>query len=221
MVFRKSEGNMYPWVTHTWNVIKGKCPHDCVYCYMKRFPQGELRFDEKEMKRNLGAGNFIFVGSSCDMFAEDISDLWIKKVLSHCYPFENKYLFQSKNPSRMWDYNILFPYDSIFGTTIESDKDYNISKAPHVFERAVGICEFKSAGFKTIVTIEPVLDFNINTLVKIVRVANPSWVNIGADSKGHNLPEPSWGKVQELIIALKEFTEVKVKSNLGRLKCQK
>ena len=42
---------MYPWVTHTWNVIKGKCPHDCSYCYMKRFPQGELRFDEKELNQ--------------------------------------------------------------------------------------------------------------------------------------------------------------------------
>ena len=37
------------------------------------------------------------------------------------------------------------------------------------------------------------------------------------ESKGHNLPEPSWDKVQELIAALKEFTEVKVKSNLERL----
>ena len=46
----KQGSNMYPWVTHTWNVIKGKCPHDCSYCYMKRFPQPELHFDEKELK---------------------------------------------------------------------------------------------------------------------------------------------------------------------------
>ena len=54
MSFRESKGNMYPWVTHTWNVIKGKCPHDCSYCYMKRFPQNELRLDEKEISKRSG-----------------------------------------------------------------------------------------------------------------------------------------------------------------------
>ena len=27
---------MYEFVTHTWNPIKGKCYHDCSYCYMKK-----------------------------------------------------------------------------------------------------------------------------------------------------------------------------------------
>ncbi|GAH92256.1 unnamed protein product, partial [marine sediment metagenome] len=93
MSFRKSIGNMYSWTTHTWNVIKGKCPHDCSYCYMKRFPQGEMRFDEKELKRDLGTGNFIFVGSSIDMFAEKVPGEWIAAVLGRCYQYpENKYL---------------------------------------------------------------------------------------------------------------------------------
>ena len=30
-------GNMYQFVTHTWNTIKGECPHGCPYCYMKRW----------------------------------------------------------------------------------------------------------------------------------------------------------------------------------------
>ena len=50
MPLNKQSGNMYSWVTHTWNVVKGKCPHGCIYCYMKRFPQRPLRFDEKELK---------------------------------------------------------------------------------------------------------------------------------------------------------------------------
>ena len=72
---------MYPFVSHTWNVIRGKCPHECIYCYMKKFKVGELRFEEKELKTNLGKGNFIFVGSSIDMWAEQIPDEWIEKVL--------------------------------------------------------------------------------------------------------------------------------------------
>lgn len=35
MALTKSRGNMYPFVTHTWNAIKGMCFHDCPYCYMK------------------------------------------------------------------------------------------------------------------------------------------------------------------------------------------
>ena len=72
MALNKQKGNMYAFVTHTWNAVKGKCPHDCEYCYMKEFPQGELKFDEKELKTDLGEGNFIFVGSSCDMFADAV-----------------------------------------------------------------------------------------------------------------------------------------------------
>jgi protein gp37 len=180
---------------------------------MKRFPQGELRFDEKELKRDLGSGNIIFVGSSCDMFANDISDDCINRVLLHCntYP-KNNYLFQSKNPVRMMDFP--FPFGVMLATTIETNRDYKISKAPPVLERASAISQMAS----TVVTIEPILDFDLEELVALIELANPESVNIGADSKGHNLPEPSWDKVQELISALKEFTEVKIKSNLERLK---
>ena len=90
-----SKGNMYEFVTHTWNTIKGECYHDCSYCYMKRWGKlNTVRFDEKELKTDLGKGNFIFVGSSCDMFANDINSDWIIKTIEHCakYP-DNKYLF--------------------------------------------------------------------------------------------------------------------------------
>ena len=82
---------MYPWVTHTWNPVKGKCPHDCSYCYMKRFPQKELRLDEGEFNTDLGEGNTIFVGSSCDMFADGIDGKWILKTVGHCLKFDNTY----------------------------------------------------------------------------------------------------------------------------------
>jgi molybdopterin converting factor small subunit len=37
-------------------------------------------FDEKELKTDLGKGNFIFVGSSCDMWAQNIPEEWIEKL---------------------------------------------------------------------------------------------------------------------------------------------
>jgi len=85
MSLNKTTGNMYEWITHTWNPIKGRCFHDCSYCYMKRWgEQKPVRLDAKEGKTDLGYGNFIFVGSSCDMFAEDIPDDWIIPVLIVC-----------------------------------------------------------------------------------------------------------------------------------------
>ena len=72
-MLNKQKGNMYGFVTHTWNAIKGKCPHDCEYCYMKVFPQGELRLDEKEFKTDLGRNNIVFVGSSLAFFMFVIS----------------------------------------------------------------------------------------------------------------------------------------------------
>ena len=62
------------------------------------------------------------------------------------------------------------------------------------------------------------MDFCLNLLVRIIKVAEPKWVNIGANTnKKVSLPEPPPGKVKDLIEALSEFTEVKVKSNLKRL----
>ena len=213
MTLNKQKGQMYGFVTHTWNAIKGKCPHDCSYCYMKVFPQGELHFDEKEMKTNLGEGNFIFVGSSCDMFADDVKGEWILKVLDHCrkYP-KNTYLFQTKKPKNMKRYIEIFPKNTIFGTTIESNRDYKLSK--------VSIPDRFHISFfpRRMITLEPLMDFDLDMFVALIRGVNPEWVNIGADSKGHNLPEPSWEKVQELIKELKKFTEIKIKSNLNRLK---
>lgn len=62
-MLRPTKGNMYDFITHTWNPIKGECPHGCTYCYMKRWgAQKPLHLDEKEMRTGLGSGNYIFVG---------------------------------------------------------------------------------------------------------------------------------------------------------------
>ena len=105
-MIREAKGNMYEFVSHTWNPIKGKCYHGCSYCYMYKLSpkRGEARLDAGELANAcLGSGNFIFVGSSIDMFAQDIPDSWIKTVLDYCDEY-NRYLFQSKNPARILEY---------------------------------------------------------------------------------------------------------------------
>ena len=151
---------MYDFVTHTWNVIKGKCEHDCIYCYMKQFKQNSIRFDEKELKADLGKNNFIFVGSSTDMWAENIPCDWIQKIIIKCSEKNsNTYLFQSKNPKRF--INQYMPSNIILGTTIETNRSYNISKAPSIIERIKAMINLKYA--KKMITIEPILDFDIES----------------------------------------------------------
>lgn len=220
----KSRGNMYEWVTHEWRPITGKCPHSCKYCYVTAIQnrygniQTTPKLHESELKLDLGKGNYIFVCSTFDLFNDYVPKEWILKVLAYCnkYP-ENKYLFQSKNPRRMYVLSEFIPHNSLIATTIESDKEHNISKAPNVYERAYFMGEL-SQNFITCVTIEPILSFNLNELVTIIKTCKPTFVNIGADSKQiKGLDEPSRADVDALIFELKKFTEVKRKTNLDRL----
>ena len=220
MSLKKQTGNMYDFVTHMWSPIRGKCSHDCSYCYMKKWgPQKPLHIDEKDLETNLSEGNFIFVCHTCDLFAKDVPDIWIRQVLNRTRRYNNKYLFQSKNPKRMVDYIEIFPPDVLLGTTIETNRDIVKSNAPSVKDRAewLGKLSAWQKGFDTMVTIEPIFDFDLSELVYLITTANPEWVNIGADSKGHNLPEPPLWKVKALIDTLKEKAQVKLKGNLKRI----
>jgi len=229
----KAKGNMYSQISHTQNYIKGKCPHQCSYCYMnsinKRFgiTPKEPYLDEKELKVNLGKGNIIFIGSSFDMWAKDIPDEWIRTILNHLkkYP-DNTYLFQSKNPKRFIDFNDLLPENCMVGTTIESDMIYpcmNVfiyptnGKTPLPSDRTVISKVVLKETQKRFVTIEPILNFGKGYFVDIIADCKPDFVNIGADSGNNHLTEPPREKVLEFIAELEKFTTVYKKPNLDRL----
>jgi DNA repair photolyase len=217
-MLRESKGNMYEFITATWNAIKGKCPHDCSYCYMKRYPQKEMRLDEAEFKTDLGSGNFIFVGSSIDMFANEIPELWIIKTLNHCRKFNNEYFLQTKNPKRIWDFLIHdMPDNFSICTTLESNRDYPKirNNAPDILKRVYGMQLFKHT--KKYITIEPIMDFDLNMFINKIYDCEPIQVNIGSDSGNNKLPEPNPEKVKTLVNELQKFTKVHLKKNLQRL----
>ena len=226
-MLNKQKGNMYGFVDATWNTVKGKCPHDCSYCYMKRFGwQPELHFDESELKEDLykyGEGVFIFVGSSCDMWAKDVFFRYARRTINHCnkYP-KNKYLVQTKNPQgvlvMLLLHDFVFPKNTTIATTIETNRAYpEMGKAPPIGERIRALRKIKDQGFPTMITIEPIMNFDFAELVNWIYEAQPDQVNIGADSQGHGLPEPGPGKIKALIKMLNQFTKVTQKPNLGRL----
>lgn len=205
---------MYEFVNFTFNVIKGACYHDCSYCYMKRWGKlNPIRFDEKELKTDLGKGNFIFVGSSNDMFAKEVPDEWIREVKKHLDKFDNKYLLQTKNPARYFDYG--FSDNYILGTTIESNRHYDEIKGntPEPWKRAIPMMMIDNKKF---VTIEPILDFDLDGFVTMLERINPYFINIGADSMNNGLPEPSQKKVNELIKRL-SFSKITIKKNMKRI----
>jgi len=214
----ESKGNMYTWITHTWNPIKGACPHGCVYCYMHRWgEQRPIRFVESELNTDLGCNNFIFVGSSCDIFANDIPSDWIIKTLLYCEKFNNTYLFQSKNPHDFTSSGVWRLDKYVLCTTIETNRFYKgiMGNSPTPKNRAK---EMKSIPIKEkYVTIEPIMDFDLQEMVELIKWCNPLQVNIGADSGHNNLPEPTKEKILNLIDKLKEFTFIDQKRNLKRL----
>jgi DNA repair photolyase len=163
MPLNKSKGNMYPFVTHTWNPIKGLCPHGCSYCYMnkiyKRFGKtpAPLHLDENELQTDLGKDNFIFIGSSCDIFANTVPDEWLRRVLSHAAIFHgNRYLFQTKNPQRYISPFVLSPKRNILCTTLETNWYFPgiTENVPRYFDRAEAMGKMSELRFKTMVTVE-------------------------------------------------------------------
>lgn len=218
-------GNMYPWVTHTFTCLVGECPHRCAYCYtddLRRHPAlaerygGPPRLVESDLRLGLGQGKTVFVASTGDLFAQAIPAELIERVLLHCclYP-DNRYLFQTKNPRRFWEFADAFPPRVMLGTTIESNRDYPISCAPPVLERAGWLTPVLP--FPRMVSVEPIMDFDVHVLTRRIQSIGPEFVSVGADSKRHSLPEPPGEKVRALVAALEEFTEVRQKSNLSRL----
>lgn len=223
MPLNKSTGNMYEFITHTWNTIKGKCPHGCSYCYMKRWgKQPPLHFDEKELKTDLGKNNFIFVGSSCDMFAKNIPFDWVYETLEHCKKHtENEYLLQTKNTDNLalaMFFQMLNEYFSLC-TTLETNRTYRaiMNNSPSIIDRVLNFAKIPAE--RKYITIEPIMDFDLPEFITMIKHCNPRQVNIGADSnpERNRLPEPPKGKILELIAELETFTKVVKKKNLKRI----
>ena len=153
------------------------------------------------------------------MFAEDIPEKWIQDTFDHCKKFKNKYLFQSKNPERIFWLRSYLPPDVIIGTTIETNRRYpQMGHAPEPGRRALALHDLAGYGFKTMITVEPIMKFDGIELYNLIYICRPEWVNIGADSQNSGLPEPGVDEIKELIENLThEGINVKIKDNLKRL----
>lgn len=223
----KVKGNMYPFVTHTWNPLAGECANGCSYCSTKRLRErysslrekysGKPRIIDKEMN-NLGKGNFVFVVAQNDLFAHDVPDKLITQIFEHMDYFkENTFLVQSKNTQHMFDFLSERPWflkdNLILCTTIERETK-----------------EIRAEWFKKInhphkhVTIEPIGLINPPLFIRMLTEINPQQINIGANSNP-NVTSNEWLEsgstdIKRLIDGIKRnIPECKIvlKSNLKRL----
>jgi len=229
---------MYLWTTgkqgFTWNPLAGRCGHACSYCYVQKMCRtqylkdkyrGAPRLEPSAMKKDLGGNKTVFVCSMNDLFAPNVSMMDIREILKKAkkHP-SNTYLIQTKNVPRladMWfdmDWDQVAPPKVIIGTTIESNRDFDFSFAPNINDRMKAMIMIHPPEWcDKMVSIEPIVKFDHDRLVEIIRDIDPNFVSIGADSKHMDLPEPTREEVWKLIHALKSFTTVKLKSNLIRI----
>ena len=214
--------DMYQWISHTWSPVKGSCPYGCSYCYVGRWGNNNraFRLDERELRTDLGIGNFIFICSGCDLFHPDVPEGWIGKVMERTYSdlgSDNRFLYHTKNPERaveMYD-KYLPKLGSVLCVTVESNIPRpGISKAPQPHDRIRYLNQWPG---DRMITIEPIMDFNLMMFSDMVLGCDPVQVNIGADSGDNHLPEPSGEEVEALINVLAPHIKVHLKKNLRRL----
>jgi len=218
--------NMYKDSVKQINYFVG-CRFDCVYCeksfqkQMKRQknrclkcynyePHTHLDRLEQYLPRTDGEDEFIWVNSSSDIYFANETDMnLIIKTLKDRYP-ERTFLFQSKAPEVFMNYD--FPKHWILCTTIETNDillSYEVSKAPATFLRSLN---FRNVDHpRKFVTIEPILKFDHDELLRLIKNINPERVYIGFDTKDCGLPEPTVDEVKNFIKDLEKFTKVKTK----------
>jgi len=207
------EGKRLP----TWNPVTG-CLYMCKYCWARKMATTKLRHTRKyrlgfkpqihmhEFKRKFKKGELYFVSDMGDLFGSWVPSEWIVKVLKHIERFPGtRFLFLTKNPARYFEFIDVFPRNVVLGATIETDRDtiyvgHGVSRAPLPTSRlrAMGKLEWKHK----LISIEPILKFNLKRMVEWMITINPEIIYIGYDNYGNKLPEPALNDTLKLIDCL-------------------
>ncbi|MFQ6095701.1 MAG: DUF5131 family protein [Candidatus Bathyarchaeia archaeon] len=216
-------GEAFGQVTGTWNPITG-CLHECTYCWARRYSRRlasmgvepykthmfRPAFAEWRLKQRLRKGRFIFVSDMGDMWGEWVPKGWIEKVLKTLRSNSNcRFLFLTKNPARYHEFEGRFTQNMMLGATIETNRDYGLTRAPSPRERYKAMKNLERR-HKAIV-VEPILDFD-REFTDWMREISPEVVYIGYDNYGNRLPEPKMEKTKRLIRELEEFADVRIKT---------
>jgi DNA repair photolyase len=205
--------------TRSWNPFVG-CNFDCTYCapsfkkllawlgrMHKCVPcQNYAPHEHKERLTRIPSNKAIFVCEDGDIaFAKP---KFMAKVFTAMRNDKREHIWfvQSKSPHCLKQYLSQLPENTYLATTIETNRDdltKKISKAPVVSKRAKDFVNLQWD--KKIVNIEPIMDFDLTALVKMIVGIKPKAVFIGYNTKPKAvpLPEPSKEKTPKLVTKLK------------------
>lgn len=207
--------NMYA-QAKTWNPFKG-CDFDCVYCTpsfqrqskrQKRLCQNCYTYTphcHEDRLDKIPSARIVFVCGNADLSfcPPEFTRRIIERIVEHNTRSPDKtFYLQSKQPAYFESFLTVLPTNVILLTTLETNRDAGyevVSKAP---KPSVRYQQFKSLDYpRKVVTIEPILDFDLATFAVWIRSIRPEYVWIGFNSKPESvqLPEPSEDKVQKLI----------------------
>lgn len=246
MPLNKCEGNMYADMDFCHNIIRGKCPFGCIYCYMKRPRMARIEayhksfhIVESEIKVAYPSGTRIFIGSATDMWMAPEDQ--IARVLARCREVNSvlstpglqvHWVFQSKDPGQMIQWIPLLPICSTLITTIETNLEAgyeNISQAPVPTLRASRVHglgqmlkrERPSSNIDISVTMEPIMEFDTG-FISLMKIIKPKYISIGAatlkEYEKYEMLMPHWKDVAQLVSILnRQQIEVRIKKNLLRL----
>jgi hypothetical protein len=210
--------------TKSWNPFVG-CGFDCEYCkpsfqkliaWLGRMHhctkcQGYEPHEHPERLARLYPDKTIFACEDGDIsFAKPEFMAKVFDVMRSDTKNRN-WLLQSKNPKCFGQYLNQLPQNTYLVTTFETNRNTTkeISKAPLTSKRHA---DFKALKWdKKFVTVEPVMDFDLEPFAEMILSVKPKCVFIGYNSKPDKvkLPEPSKEKTLELIKRL-ESKGVKV-----------
>lgn len=205
--------NMYALSVKQWNPFVG-CEHLCLYCkpsfqaQLKRWAKSHCRlcyeykphFHKERLTQDLpktGYMQFIFCCSNGDIAC--CPDEQIEQIISAIRNFhpDKTFLIQSKDPRVFLRFK--FPKNVILGTTIETNRaslTKEISKAPDPYMRYFAMKTLDHP--LKMVTIEPIMRFDLDVMVNWITEINPCMVWMGYDSKDTGLLEPSLEYFQRL-----------------------
>jgi protein gp37 len=214
----------------TWNCFVG-CFWNCTYCnarkaaetrfkHLERYRDGFTpKLIERELRRQFNPGEFVFIAYMGDISFATIEI--VQQILARVQMMlGTSFLFLTKDPAayRYWQEagGVVFPDHVYLGTTIESNQDYGVSKAPEPAARAFFLAQIPHS--KKFISIEPVMDFDLEVMTRWMLDISPDIIEVGADNYHNNLEEPPPAKLRALLRDLRKISPVVVeKPGLERL----
>jgi hypothetical protein len=176
--------------------------HNCTSCY------NYIPHTHEERLKSIPSAEIVFVCGNSDIsFCDpDFTRRIINAVRHHNVRCPDKtYFFQSKKPQYFERFLREFPENVILLTTLETNRDEGyseISEAPLPSDRYQQLLNLDYP--RKVITIEPVLDFDLEIFSRWILDLAPEYIWIGYNSKPKqvNLPEPSKDKLLEFITIL-------------------